>query len=93
MGSRDGRGGCRRPFPGRRVSAENRGYDIESRAADGTLRFIEVKGRIASARDIILTQNEVRAALNAPERWWLAIVQIEDRLRASADLPARHRAA
>jgi hypothetical protein len=59
------------------VSAENRGYDIESRGADGTLRFIEVKGRVAGARDVILTQNEVRAALNAPERWLLAVVEIE----------------
>jgi superfamily II DNA or RNA helicase len=61
----------------RDVSAENRGYDIESRAADGTLRFIEVKGRVAGGRDVILTQNEVRAALNAPERWWLAVVEVE----------------
>ena len=59
------------------VSAENRGYDIESRAGDGTLRFVEVKGRAAGARDVILTQNEVRAALNAPERWWLAVVEVE----------------
>jgi superfamily II DNA or RNA helicase len=60
----------------RDVSSENRGYDIESRGADGTLRFIEVKGRVDGARDLILTQNEVRAALNAPERWWLAIVEV-----------------
>jgi hypothetical protein len=58
------------------VSAENRGYDIESRAASGALRFIEVKGRAAGARDIILTQNEVRAALNAPQLWRLAVVEI-----------------
>jgi superfamily II DNA or RNA helicase len=60
------------------VSAENRGYDIESRQADGTLRFVEVKGRTAGARDLILTQNEVRAALNSSERWWLAVVEVED---------------
>jgi superfamily II DNA or RNA helicase len=62
----------------RDVSAENRGYDIESRGADGTLRFIEVKGRVAGARDLILTQNEVRASLNAPERWWLAVVEVDN---------------
>jgi len=62
----------------RDVSKQNLGYDIESRHADGTLRFIEVKGRAAGARDLILTQNEVRAALNAPERWWLAVVEIEN---------------
>lgn len=60
------------------VSKENRGYDIESRARDGSLRFIEVKGRVAGAREIILTQNEVRAALNAPAAWRLAIVEIEE---------------
>jgi superfamily II DNA or RNA helicase len=60
------------------ISKENRGYDIESRAADGTLRFIEVKGRIAGARDIILTQNEVRASLNTPAHWRLAIVEVDN---------------
>lgn len=60
------------------ISAENRGYDIESRGRDGTLRFIEVKGRIAGARDIILTQNEVRAALNTPKHWHLAFVEIDN---------------
>jgi hypothetical protein len=60
------------------ISKENRGYDIESRGADGTLRFIEVKGRVAGARDVILTQNEVRASLNASERWWLAVVEVEN---------------
>ncbi|WP_292074799.1 MULTISPECIES: helicase-related protein [unclassified Brevundimonas] len=62
----------------RDISKENRGYDIESRGVDGGLRFIEVKGRIAGARDIILTQNEVRAALNAPAHWWLAVVEVEN---------------
>ena len=71
------------------ISAENRGYDIESRAADGTLRFIEVKGRAAGARDLILTQNEVRASLNAPERWWLAVVEVEDGFAGAAGLSPR----
>lgn len=62
----------------RDVSKENRGYDIESRGANGGLRFIEVKGRVAGARDIILTQNEVRAALNAPAHWWLAVVKVDN---------------
>jgi superfamily II DNA or RNA helicase len=62
----------------RDISKENRGYDIESRGIDGGLRFIEVKGRVAGARDIILTQNEVRAALNAPAHWWLAVVEVDN---------------
>lgn len=59
------------------VSKENRGYDIESRGADGGLRFIEVKGRAAGARDIILTHNEVRASRNASEHWRLALVEVD----------------
>jgi len=62
----------------RDISKENLGYDIESRAPDGTLRFIEVKGRVAGADDIILTQNEVRAALNSPTHWWLAVVEVDN---------------
>ena len=56
------------------VSAEKKGWDIESRdLCLGHLRFIEVKGRHAEARDIIITKNEILASLNAPEafirRW------------------------
>jgi superfamily II DNA or RNA helicase len=59
------------------VSAENKGWDIESRTPDGHLRFIEVKGRHADARDVILTKNELLASLNAPDAYFLAIVRIE----------------
>lgn len=60
------------------VSAENRGYDIESRdLRGGHLRFIEVKGRQADGRDVIVTKNEILASLNAPESFFLAVVQVE----------------
>jgi hypothetical protein len=60
------------------VSAENKGWDIESRdGSTGHLRFIEVKGRHADARDVILTKNELLAALNAPEAFFLALVSVE----------------
>lgn len=62
----------------RDVSAENVGYDIESRQPDGTLRYIEVKGRVKGAPTITLTRNEILTALNKPESWWLAVVLIED---------------
>jgi hypothetical protein len=63
----------------RDVSAENRGYDIESRNARlGHLRFIEVKGRHADGRDVIITKNELLASLNTPEAFILALVRIED---------------
>jgi SNF2 family DNA or RNA helicase len=62
----------------RDVSAENLGYDIESRNPEtGALRFIEVKGRAQGASYITLTRNELLTALNKPESWWLAIVLID----------------
>ena len=61
----------------RDVSAENRGYDIESRDPhSGTLRFIEVKGRNADGREVIITKNELLAALNAPDAFFLALVRV-----------------
>jgi superfamily II DNA or RNA helicase len=62
----------------RDVSAEKKGWDIESRDLKaGHLRFIEVKGRQAEGREIILTKNEILASLNAAESFILAIVQID----------------
>lgn len=62
----------------RDVSAEKKGWDIESRdPRSGHLRFIEVKGRHAEARDVIVTKNEILAALNAPEAYFLALVRVE----------------
>ena len=62
----------------RDVSAEKKGWDIESRdSRSGSLRFIEVKGRIAEGREVILTKNEILASLNAAEAFILAIVQID----------------
>ncbi len=59
------------------VSAENRGYDIESRdPKTGSLRFIEVKGRVEGAPTITVTKNEILTALNKPDAYILAIVLI-----------------
>ena len=58
------------------VSREKRGYDIESRDKDGRLRFIEVKGRQAGSRDVVLTKNELHSALNSGEQFILALVEI-----------------
>ena len=66
-----------RGFDPRDVSAEKKGWDIESRTPSGHLRFVEVKGRHAEARDVILTKNEILASLNAPEAFFLAIVRVE----------------
>lgn len=54
---------------------EKLGYDIESRVPDtGSLRFIEVKGRVSGADDITVTRNEILTALNKPDDFILAIV-------------------
>ena len=59
------------------VSAHNVGYDIESRDGnDGRLRFIEVKGRRAGADTVTLTYNELHRALNSPEQFILALVEV-----------------
>ncbi|HEY6359351.1 MAG TPA: DUF3883 domain-containing protein, partial [Vicinamibacterales bacterium] len=63
----------------RDVSTEKKGWDIESRnAGTGHLRFIEVKGRHADARDVIVTKNEILASLNAPDSFHLALVTVEN---------------
>jgi superfamily II DNA or RNA helicase len=62
----------------RDVSAEKCGYDIESRMpGTGTLRFIEVKGRVAGATTVTLTKNEILTALNKPEEFILAVVEVD----------------
>lgn len=62
----------------RDVSAEKKGWDIESRdRGGGPLRFIEVKGRQAEGRDVILTKNEILASLNAADAFILAVVRVE----------------
>ena len=73
----------------RDVSAEKKGWDIESRdPRAGHLRFIEVKGRHADGHDVIVTKNEILASLNAPEAFILAIVQVDARVCARAGLRA-----
>jgi hypothetical protein len=59
------------------VSQDKCGYDIESRISQtGQLRFIEVKGRIAGAATVTVTKNEIIAALNQPDAFILALVQV-----------------
>ena len=66
-------------FEPRDVSAEKCGYDIESRVpGTGKLRFIEVKGRVAGARTITVTKNEILTALNKPDDYILAVVTVEN---------------
>jgi superfamily II DNA or RNA helicase len=64
-------------FHPRDVSKDNCGYDIESRVpGKGQLRFIEVKGRAAGADTVTVTRNEILTALNKPDDFILAIVEV-----------------
>ena len=65
----------------RDVHTENRGYDIESLVTGpgpdaDRLRFIEVKGRIAGAETVTISRNEILTALNKPDDWLLALVEV-----------------
>jgi SNF2 family DNA or RNA helicase len=71
-------------FVPRDVSGEKCGYDIESlipvelREPDAhSLRFIEVKGRARGATTVTVTKNELLKALNVPEEYILAIVEVD----------------
>jgi superfamily II DNA or RNA helicase len=49
------------------------GFDIESAGPDGSLVFIEVKGRVEGADSLTLTYNELKCGNNQPEKFRLAI--------------------
>src|SRR5439155_4513120 len=60
------------------VSADTRGYDVESRIPNtGKLRFLEVKGRAVGADTVTITRNEIMTALNKPDDFILAIVTVD----------------
>jgi hypothetical protein len=61
----------------RDVSSENLGYDVESKVPEnGRLLFIEVKGRAAGATTVTITKNEILTALNKPDDFILAVVEV-----------------
>lgn len=66
------------------VSAAKCGYDVESHIPEAlrtestaSLRFIEVKGRAKGADTVIVTKNEILTALNKPEEFILALVEVD----------------
>jgi superfamily II DNA or RNA helicase len=59
------------------VSQDNLGYDIESKTPEGSLRFIEVKGRGAGKTDVTVTHNEMKTAANSPDKCILAVVIVD----------------
>jgi hypothetical protein len=54
----------------------NPGYDIRSRTPDGHWLYLEVKGRIAGAKDFVVTRNEVMLARNTSPHHRLALVEV-----------------
>jgi len=70
-------------FAPKDVSKENRGYDVESsvpvsmRTGGGSLRFIEVKGRVSGADYVTVSKNEILTALNKPEEFIFAVVEVD----------------
>lgn len=61
------------------VSAQKVGYDIASYDPKADrMRFIEVKGRIDGADTVMITRQEVITSLHEPEKFILAVVQIEN---------------
>ena len=62
----------------RDVSKKNLGYDVESKDREtGRLRMIEVKGRVKGAETVTITRNEIVTALNKPEDFVLALVEVD----------------
>ena len=60
------------------VSAQKVGYDIASYdPKTDHLRFIEVKGRIDGGDSVMITRQEVITSLHEPDKFILAIVQVE----------------
>ncbi|CAN5820094.1 helicase-related protein [soil metagenome] len=59
------------------VASRNLGYDIESKDPEnGTLRFIEVKGRVSGADTIVVTRNEANVGRNSSDSFILAVVEV-----------------
>ena len=61
------------------ISAQKVGYDIASYDPKTELsRFIEVKGRIDTGDTVMVTRQEVITSLHEPDKFILAIVQVEN---------------
>ena len=58
----------------RRTAPEEQGYDVESRAADGSALFIMVRHREAGGSDFLVTRSELGVARNTGGNHLLALV-------------------
>ena len=61
-----------------RTGEDQLGYHLESiiPGSNGKLRFIDVKTRVSGRPTVTITRNEILTALNKPEDWFLALVDI-----------------
>lgn len=65
------------------VSERKVGYDIASYDPDTKgLRFIEVKGRVRGADTVTITRQEVITSLHEPEKFILAVVEVDNGVAA-----------
>jgi len=53
------------------------GYDVESRLPDGSLRFLEVKGKGPGSGVVTLSRTQILTGLNKPESWFLVVVETD----------------
>jgi superfamily II DNA or RNA helicase len=60
----------------REMPPNNKGYDIESKDNNGTLLFIEVKGRTADAQTFTITRSEIGVGRNKPDTHILALAEV-----------------
>lgn len=78
------------------MAHNNPGFDVMSFAPDGQVLVIEVKGRIAGAREVLVTRNEVLTAKNKGTDHVLTLVSVspgdasQDELRYVVDAFAEH---
>ena len=81
------------------VSALKCGYDIESiipeqlRKDGSFMKFIEVKGRVKGAATITVSKNEILTALNKPDEFILAVVEVDGDLTKTVYLKAPFKSA
>ena len=54
----------------------NKGYDVESKMADGSLLFLEVKGRTRGAETFTVTRSEIGVGRNLPDQHILALAEV-----------------
>ncbi len=54
--------------------------------ADGDVWHIEVKGRIEGGREFTVTHNEIRHGLNRPDRFILAMAEVDKDARRATEV-------